>query len=163
MIILRFRDITVPDAETINRHAAISEKHGKVWWGWMMRQHEAFPADFLLSLSAELTKSSQKVLLLHTGFRKLYDAKLHRVATFPDGKKITSPERNFTPTYMHESECAAWFSLSSFAEAEMTSIPNISALPTLPNPSQSDSLLLSEVDIPLEKLSSSDATIWETP
>jgi len=161
MILLRFRDITIPDGETIERHSLISENHDYVWWGWMMRQHEIFPEKFLLELSLDLVQSSQSVLLVHTGFRRLYSANLLGVSTYPDGQKISSPERTFTPKYMHESKCAAWFKLASFSELRHPSISKISGFPTLPDLSIPDQSLLEDNNIPLSKFLTSEATIWE--
>lgn len=33
-LVLRFRDLSCPRGETINRHKEIIQEEGYVWWGW---------------------------------------------------------------------------------------------------------------------------------
>jgi hypothetical protein len=134
MMMLRFRDLTIPDGETVRRHKAIIDGKGSVWWGWIMRQHEVFPGDYIVALSRELAESGKReILLYHSGSGQFFQAQLSRVSALPGGHRIRSPQMDLTPPYMHESVCPAWFELRELDEVTPPPSVHLCRMPTLAN------------------------------
>lgn len=159
---LRFRDLNIPDGETIRRHRARIATHGSVWWGWIMRQRESFPGHFLAEWDQTLERSGgATVLLFNSGEERLYSAKMTDVAAYPEGNRIQTPEVQKTPGYMAEAECPAWFQLSEISPLPIEEIElAIVSFPTLAPPANVDQQLLGR---PLESIADlrlSTATLW---
>ncbi len=162
MIVLRFRDLTVPDNVTIDRHQELARLKGAVWWGWIMRQDETFPTDFIVALSARLSSiGAEDVLLFHSGMGTFFRARMAKVNALPNGTRIRSPDHFLTPPYMHESVCPAWFELTEIANIESIERMRLISLPTLSTPSDFDQSLLSKGTIIVSDLRNSGATLWE--
>ena len=160
MILLRFRDISIPDGETIIRHKSISSKLGFVWWGWITRAEEAFPTHDLVEISRRLEESSEPIMMVHTDFNVFYQAEVLTVHAHLDGKKMHTPQEDYTPKYMHENQCTAWFKLSRIASCKQSQIKKVAAAPTILSPNGFDETLLKETPIPVKFFKSSGATLW---
>jgi hypothetical protein len=160
-LVLRFRDLTVPDGATIKRHGEIISSRGATWWGWIMRQDEIFPDEFIVTLSRRLEEvGPQLIYLFHTGSGEFYRASLGRIAALPGGMRIRSPEMDLTPAYMHESVCPAWFEISGIEKLEGQPDIVVESMPTLLSPSQTDCRLNSGIMIQATELRNSGATLW---
>jgi hypothetical protein len=162
MLMLRFRDLTIPDGETIRRHEALIATRRTVWWGWIMRQDETFPNDYVVKLSRELAEQgTQRIVPYHSGAGQFFYADLARISALPGGYRIRSPEMELTPVYMHESVCPAWFELKQISLSESMPAFVVKALPTLPNPSPVDKELAGGVEATAALLRNSGATLWD--
>lgn len=160
MILLRFRDISIPDGQTIEQHNDISFAMGHVWWGWIRRAQENFPKDFLVNVSRQLENSNEQILLLHTDFSKFYQTNLKMIHAHLDGRKALSPQEECTPRYMHGNPCSAWFHLTKIEPTDFKSIKKVVDLPTLPNPREADKKLLNDTPLTAIDFKASDATLW---
>jgi hypothetical protein len=162
MILLRFRDLTVPDGQTVARHQSVIDSRDSVWWGWIMRQDEIFPSDFIMSLAERLESDRlEEVLLLHSGTSSFYRAEVAAVSALPDGTRVRSPELHLTPSYMHESVCPAWFELRNIIPYAAPSTMVVRSTPTLPEPASFDVDLLKKQRVSAAELRNSGATMWD--
>ena len=162
-ILLRFRDLTVPVGETIRRRSTLIDSQGATWWGWIMRQDEKFPEEFILRLSKVIEDEGQQgILLFHTGAGLFYEADLSGISALPGGFRIRSPELDLTPVYMHESVCPVWFELSGIRAMARQPALSIVAMPTLAKPSETDKQLLLRPNVTAQDLRNSGATLWVT-
>ena len=161
-IVLRFRDLNIPDGETIRRHRAKIEAHGCVWWGWIMRQTETFPENLLAQLAQELEGTNGRtVYLFHSGECRLYPAALGDVAAYPGGARIQTPEVQKTPTYMAEAELPAWLKLTVIGEPLSVGFTvAIEQFPTLTAPPEVDQKLAGRKITDASDLRLSTATLW---
>lgn len=160
---LRFRDLNIPDGETIRRHRAKIDAHGSVWWGWIMRQRESFPGHFLAEWDQQLERSSgAQVVLFNSGEERLYSAIMTDVAAYPEGVRIQTPEVQKTPGYMAEAECPAWFQLAEISPAPLEDVQiTILSFPTLIDQASIDHDLLGKTLASVGELRLSTATLWE--
>jgi len=162
-LILRFRDLNIPLGETIGRHRRAIQENGYVWWGWIRRQKETFPADMFASLAASCrTGAALPVYLFDSGAEELHLASLSGISAAPGGLPLPTPETRCTPTYMAEAVLSAWFKLTAI-EAQALERPTVSVkrFPTLPAPGKPDLDLLAESLDDLSRLRHSGATLWE--
>ena len=74
-IILRFRDLDVPDDDTIRRHNNLISENGYVWWAWWKKGNERTPQDAFAILNTQAQNEPVFVYLLDSGLNKLYKAK----------------------------------------------------------------------------------------
>lgn len=160
---LRFRDLNIPDGETIRRHRAKIDTHESVWWGWIMRQRETFPGHFLADWGRHLEAvGGAMVILFNTGEDRLYAAKMADVAAYPEGVRIQTPEVQKTPSYMAEAECPAWFQLTEISPDPLLNVGlKILSFPSLEQPASVDDALLGRVLTDVSELRLSTATLWE--
>lgn len=162
MILLRFRDLTVPDGETVRRHKAIITRRGAVWWGWIMRQDETFPSDDIIKISAALEVSGpMEMLLYHSGSADFFAATVNRISAVPGGRRVRAPELDLTPAYMHESVCPAWFEFVALEPLTEDPALSVVRLPTLSHPSATDAGLVGGPPVDSQRLRNSGATMWE--
>lgn len=162
-VVLRFRDLYIPEGETIRRHRAKIEAHGCVWWGWIMRQRERFPGPLLANLAQELDKGGGKdIFLYHSGEGCLYPATLSDIAAYPDGARTPTPEVHKTPNYMAEAECPAWFQLNHIGEPVRQPFRlQLQSFPSLPELPEIDERLAQSGLHEVDELRLSTATLWE--
>lgn len=116
-LILRFRDLDVPDDDTIRLHKELISEHGCVWWAWWKKGNERTPQDEFAMLSAEAQNGSVFVYLLDSGLNKLYKAKCAEIKVNKI-TKIFSPNKDLTPTYYRENKYHAWFKFTSIDECD---------------------------------------------
>ncbi len=163
MLMLRFRDLMIPDGQTIERHRKIVETSGCVYWGWIMRDSEVFPKEFLRKFSAACEAVPQSIALLHSGSFSRYIACCSGLVTTTVGRKIETPDLARTPSYMHESECAVWFFLKTIDDEHRSDSFSIEEMPTLSVCSQHDQELLAQQELrDFRALRESGGTLWIT-
>lgn len=161
MILLRFRDISISDGETILQHGDVITNKGYVWWGWITRQEETFPKKLIVELSRGLDAcNGQELMMVHTDFRRFYSARIESVHARINGKKLSPPEEDFTPQYMHKNRCSAWFKLSSISPSDKVRVQKVVEIPTIEHLSDADKDLLQRTSITPDLFGSSDATLW---
>jgi hypothetical protein len=161
MILLRFRDLSIPDGETIRRHIDVIESRGYVWWGWIMRAQERHPVEVLAALSRLAVMSEQTVEMLHTGTIRVYEAKVTAVHGDLVGTRTLTPEIDHTPAYMHESSCPIWFRLVSIHAVSVIQFTRVLSFPTLDKCSAFEDTLLTKQPVLASDFTESGATLWE--
>ncbi len=137
-IVLRYRDLTVPEGVTIERHREIIEREDIVMWGWMMRQSETVPISHLTKVAEN--PEHAEFLIYDSGSGEIRKAVLKTLSVFPGGIRIpATPIPSATPTYMAEALCPVWFHFSAIDDHK-TDIESLIILeyPTLSSPKQVD-------------------------
>ena len=115
-VILRFRDLSVPD--TIARHREICEQKEYVWWGWWAKPQERVPLEAFGALGRKIHENGElEIMLFDSGKRKIYTAKCGEISYKTDGEKQYSPDKECTPNYYSENDYLAWFKLTSISES----------------------------------------------
>lgn len=114
-VILRFRDLDVPDNDTIRRHKDIISEKGYVWWAWWKKGNERTPQDEFAMLSAHAQNESVFVYLLDSGLNKVYKATCVEIKV-NKSTKVLSPEKDYTPAYYCENKYHAWFKFTAIDE-----------------------------------------------
>jgi hypothetical protein len=160
MILLWFRDISIPDGETIQRHLEVIEQHGSVWWGWLKRKEERVPTDTLIEISKSLVESELEIFLYHSDARELYSAELRRISALPGGYRIRSPQVDLTPAYMHESVCPAWFELTRIDAVRQVPTLRLADIPTIPTAAGVGEIMSGGVVLRDDPLRATGATLW---
>lgn len=117
--LFRFRDLSCPENETINRHKSIIQQKGYVYWGWWNKGHEKLPLESLVGLG--LTHQEQNIYLFDSAQRKFYQARCEKIVQqVPE--RILSPDAEATPDYYVETKCLMWLKLLSIDEIEENTI-----------------------------------------
>jgi len=157
-IVLRYRDLTVPEGATIERHREIIEREGIVMWGWMMRQSERVPRELLTQIAENPEKFS--IYLYDAGSCEIRRATLKNLSMFPGGIRIPTPIPRSTPSYMAEALCPVWFHFSDIEDnpIEVEGLM-IEDYPTLQDVKEPDKNKLREI-ITLNDLRETGATVW---
>jgi 3',5'-cyclic AMP phosphodiesterase CpdA len=106
--ILRFRDLNVPDGQTIEEHLRLIGTDGSVWWGWWAQLNERI-ADESMRLLEALSRDGLTLYLADSGQKKLYRAHCVEVTWQHTNKAALSPNKALTPQYYVERPCLAWF------------------------------------------------------
>lgn len=120
---LRFRDLTVDEGETISEHRSILSRNGGVWWGWWKRQTEVVPTDALTKLQAQLEANLDhqiQAYLLDAGQELLYRVKVDSIRMAPSGTLIQSPDVFMSPDYYHRGRYPVWFRLTEITETNLS-------------------------------------------
>ncbi|WP_375758528.1 metallophosphoesterase family protein [Corallococcus exercitus] len=122
-LILRFRDLTTPQGETVKRHNKIAEQHGYVWWGWWNKGGEQVPVTTFGELLTKMTnkasrrgrqsQSSLTLYLLDSGTSQLFEALCFEIKWSPTRELLKTPETAKTPTYYKSNRNLAWFKLGA--------------------------------------------------
>ena len=115
LIVLRFRDIGVPNGDTFRHHADLIASRDTCWWGWLSRQHERNPHEELKSLREQLGTPFD-VALYDTGQGVVYRATCNDIRVSP--KEMRSPDPTLTPAYYNDRKAVAWFRLSHIERVE---------------------------------------------
>jgi hypothetical protein len=80
-MVLRFRDLSTDQGETISLHKAIIENKGYVWWGWWKKQGETIPLEVFTAFSRSIKEHGALVIyLFDTGTLNLFRAQLDGIA-----------------------------------------------------------------------------------
>jgi 3',5'-cyclic AMP phosphodiesterase CpdA len=109
-VVLRFRDLNVPDGQTIVRHNDLANKHGSTWWGWWAQGNEQVPSAAFKKLRMLAGRiDGLDVFLFDSGQRLAFRARCTGLEYASGPKRLRSPDPNLTPTYYNEIECHAWF------------------------------------------------------
>ncbi|HDY7465005.1 metallophosphoesterase [Vibrio parahaemolyticus] len=117
-LLLRFRDLSCPRGETINRHKEIIRTKGYVWWGWWNKGHEKLPTETLDQLALKVEDDSDKfVYLFDSAEKKFYKA---TVLTYKAevGSEIKAPDESHTPSYYIENTHPLWFKFQRIVEVD---------------------------------------------
>src|ERR1039458_3052834 len=132
-IILRFRDLNIPEGDTIRRHKQSIKEHGHVWWGWIKRQKERFPSELFSTIATTCReKGDIQLYLFDSGAEHLLNARLSGISAVPGGLQLPTPDIRSTPAYMTEALLAAWFKLIEISDSPVgTSSVRIEQFPTL--------------------------------
>lgn len=156
-IVLRYRDLTVPEGATIERHREIIEREDVVMWGWMMRQSEIVPNELLAKVAE--APDAVDVYLYDSGSCELRHAKLRSLSVFAGGIRIPTPIPPATPTYMAEALCPVWFHITEIEEEPiMIETMIILGYPTLDHEHEDNKKLGKATS--LTELRDSGATLW---
>lgn len=111
-IILRFRDLSTQDGETVSLHSKIAQEKGYVWWGWWNKGGEQVPSDEFAELRRKArAPGGLKLYLLDSGHGQPYTATCTDIFWESGGDLVASPEPEKTPGYYREKKVFAWFKL----------------------------------------------------
>jgi predicted MPP superfamily phosphohydrolase len=108
--VLRFSDY---ETDTIAAHAKVMLDRGQTWWGWWKKDHEPWPHDRLVELTAKLP--AQIALVNRSGPEgtpQIYLAVCSELVYTVDGDRMPSPDPQLTPDYYSDSQHPAWLLLS---------------------------------------------------
>ena len=122
--ILRFRDLVTSENGTIEHHRAIINKHGYVWWAWWKKGGEKIPNDFSL-LSTRAKEDSICVFLVDSGQNILYRAICNGIEV-RTSTKMSSPEKDKTPTYYCDQSYYAWFKFTEIEQCDESELKQYS-------------------------------------
>ncbi|HEX2079497.1 MAG TPA: metallophosphoesterase [Longimicrobium sp.] len=119
-MILRFRDLSTAEGDTLRLHADQIQKHGHVWWGWWAKAGERVPPEvFGALLQRARADGGLAVWLFDSGRRQLYRALLRDMEWDLAGEPIAAPEEGkATPGYYNQGGTArykAWFRFSEIS------------------------------------------------
>jgi predicted MPP superfamily phosphohydrolase len=122
-ILLRFRD--TGDLDTISVHQELIEKNGYVWWGWWKKDSEPDRGNKLEQIKDTLDQVNFYLFDRSTErFFVIQILKIH----FDKNRKISSPEKDKTPTYYQNESLVLWLQIekiSSITLVEFTEVFNI--------------------------------------
>jgi hypothetical protein len=112
-MVLRFRDLSTDQGETIRQHTTIIQDKGYVWWGWWKKQGETVPLEAFTHFSKQIRERGPiEIYLFDTGTLSLFRARLAGISWDPAIQFILTPEKECTPGYYGESKYLAWFKLA---------------------------------------------------
>ncbi len=158
--LFRFRDLSCPENETINRHQRIIAEKGFVYWGWWNKGHEKLPLSSLVDLG--LTNTAKDIYLFDSAQRKFYLASCERI--FHDvPNRISSPDLSATPNYYVETKCLMWLKLLSIAEVDEKTIIGVKSYCDLPDLFFKDNhydMFNNKIIFDSTELSEQNRTIW---
>lgn len=119
-IILRFRDLSVPENQTIDRHKRIIEDNGYVWWGWWKKHNENPPMSLFKHIRIIIEQEGKlDILLVDSGSQdRVYTATCEGLE-YKD-ELIDSPEEGTkTPSYYQETKLFCWFKFSTISPIKL--------------------------------------------
>ncbi|PMH06036.1 metallophosphoesterase family protein [Vibrio splendidus] len=116
-LLLRFRDLSCPKGETINRHSDLIEEKGFAWWGWWNKGHEQLPFDTLIDLGLRDSQTKMYVYLFDSAQKTFYKAELKDYKA-EVGVEIPTPDANLTPNYYKENLHPVWFKFKEIEEID---------------------------------------------
>lgn len=119
--ILRFRDLNLPEGETISRHREIAQDSDSVWWGWWAQQNERI-ADEAMRLLETRVHEGINLLLFDSGGRRLYRARCVEIMWDRTAEPIATPDPGRTPDYYVGRKCRAWFRFEEIADEPLGSL-----------------------------------------
>jgi len=114
-IILRFRDLVTESEDTINKHKAVIDQHGYVWWAWWKKGNEKLPVEAFSAFSTYAKGQNKEVFLMDSGQAKLYKATCCGIELSAD-RECPSPECDKTPEYYRDQKYYAWFKFTAIEE-----------------------------------------------
>lgn len=120
-LLLRFRDLSCPQGETINRHNEIINANGYVWWGWWNKGHEKLPIETITELRLKSRVTGKYLYLFDSSQKKFYKATLDTYHTDIE-ESSAPPERKYTPNYYADNTHPIWFKFTKIEEIPSTDI-----------------------------------------
>lgn len=160
-LLLRFRDLSCPINQTIERHKQIISTEGYVWWGWWNKGHEKLPMDTIVEL--ELHNRERKLYLFDSAQKKLYEANCLAIAT-NHGSLIETQSTVHVPEYYKDNKHPMWFKFNQINEVDIASIINCMSYETMNDLFHSDThyeIYTNKIIASGEELSEQDRTIWK--
>lgn len=120
-LLLRFRDLSCPQGETINRHNEIINTNGYVWWGWWNKGHEKLPIDTITELKLKSRATEKYLYLFDSSQKKFYKATLDTYHTDIE-ESSAPPDKKYTPNYYADNTHPIWFKFTKIEEISSTEI-----------------------------------------
>lgn len=116
-MILRFRDLSTPEGDTLRLHQQEIDEHGFTWWAWWAKAGERIPVvTFGAFYNQARSAGGLRVWLFDSGRRQLYRAVLRDIEWHKVGERIQAPEKGeATPEYYRTASYPAWFKFSEIA------------------------------------------------
>jgi 3',5'-cyclic AMP phosphodiesterase CpdA len=112
-MILRFRDLAGPIGSTIDRHRAIIDAHGGVWWAWWSKPNERIPRQLFADFREVIRRNGDLlVYLADSGRHLLYRARVVDIQESGTEEPIPSPNPDQTPEYYRATPYKAWLRIS---------------------------------------------------
>ena len=125
-LILRFRDLGIPSGATVERHNAIAEQRGYVWWGWWNKTGEQVPTQTLTALRDKARALGGLPLVLYdSGQNLVYEAMCRDIEWRPDLTRMLSPNQRHTPAYYKKQDLLIWFRLERIKPIESAVLRNL--------------------------------------
>jgi predicted phosphodiesterase len=116
-LVLRFRDLSTNDGQTIHFHKNKIDEYKYVWWGWWNKAGETIPSETFRLLMSTIRKDGfLDIFLFDTGTAKLYPAKLEEIKWDPCYQSIESPNWEATPDYYEKRTLKAWFKIKEISD-----------------------------------------------
>ena len=169
-IVLRFRDLSTNEGETIDEHTNIISRMGGVWWGWWMKQYDkgwmdqddSAPRLLFRNVANEITRNGHiEGFLFDSGLMRFYTSTIVRIALAPTPDLIHSPVPNKTPPYYVRKTCPAWFLFSNIDEVDFNELSLVyDAFPTKEAQPDSYRHLVGQPVASLEQLRETQTTLW---
>ncbi len=114
-VILRFRDLSIPD--TIAEHQRFIAEKNSVWWGWWAKPQEKLPLTEFVQLKEYAEKDEGlTIILFDSGNYCIYKAICKKIH-MEYGNICPSPDPERTPSYYGENKYMAWFEFSEISKA----------------------------------------------
>ncbi|MCG7535817.1 metallophosphoesterase [Pseudoalteromonas sp. OOF1S-7] len=120
-LLLRFRDLSCPKGETINRHSELIKEKGYAWWGWWNKGHEKLPFDTITDLGLKDDGENKHVYLFDSAQQTFYKASLADIHA-QVGNEVSTPDADHTPSYYVENQHLIWFKFNDIVEVESSEI-----------------------------------------
>lgn len=105
-LLLRFRDLSCPMNQTIERHKQLIESEGYVWWGWWNKGHEKLPSTTIEEL--KIHEGNIVIFLFDSAQKTFYKANCLGIES-NYGTPIATPSDRHTPEYYKENTHPIWF------------------------------------------------------
>lgn len=118
-LILRFRDLSTEDGETVSLHNEIARQSpGYFWWGWWRKEgSEQLPFEEFAALRRMARSEGGLVIyLLDSSHSRTYRATCTDIDWEAGGEPKPSPEPDRTPAYYRAKKVLAWFKLGVIEE-----------------------------------------------
>lgn len=123
-MILRFRDLSTNQGDTIRLHKERIEAHGSTWWGWWRKAHEKVPETVFQYFVDQLNAGEDtiEVFLFDSGSSQIYPARLTGIAWHKNEDddeeivEIESPEPARSPDYYEGRTLLAWFQFTDIGD-----------------------------------------------
>jgi predicted phosphodiesterase len=135
---MRFRDLVTENDETIQKHRAVIQNEGFVWWGWWKKGNEVTPFYEFDFMNKKAENTPIKFLLLDSGQEKVYYATCSGIEF--KNKKQSSPDTTKTPEYYNTQEYFAWFKFTQIEDCSIDEVTNFTYV-------QDDSLFFKDSQI----------------
>ncbi|MGG4676317.1 metallophosphoesterase family protein [Providencia huashanensis] len=161
-LLLRFRDLSCPRDETINRHNQIITAHEYVWWGWWNKGHEKLPFDTLTNLDLKNSSIERYVYLFDSAQKSFYKATLSDYLAVV-GDNIITPSKEHTPSYYVDNTHPLWFKFKKIEKVDSSEIignKSYEAMDDLFNEMSHYDIYNNKLVASSEELAEQNRTIW---
>lgn len=118
-LLLRFRDLSCPLNQTIERHQKLISSKGYVYWGWWNKGHEKLPSTTIEHL--KLHEGNIDIFLFDSAQKVFYRAKCLGIHS-NYGSPVKTPDEEHTPEYYKENTHPIWFKFNEIKEINSDSV-----------------------------------------